>query len=192
MEDNALVHYGVLGMKWGVRRYQNKDGTLTNAGKARYRDSDDKYERLYGDNAIKELNRKAVQSPEDELRELTQMERAARGKKTMGKKSGKTPEQLAAEEQKRQDVRNRRTMSTAELKEKIERLKLERELRTLTDEEINPGRKFVMGIAKDVGEKTLKTALTGAALYGVKAATAKEFDMKEFGEAMFNGGAKKK
>ena len=30
-----LQHYGVLGMKWGVRRYQNKDGTLTSVGKKR-------------------------------------------------------------------------------------------------------------------------------------------------------------
>ena len=33
---NYLAHYGVLGMKWGVRRYQNADGTLTEAGKKRY------------------------------------------------------------------------------------------------------------------------------------------------------------
>ena len=34
-DENYLSHYGVRGMKWGVRRYQNKDGSLTAAGKRR-------------------------------------------------------------------------------------------------------------------------------------------------------------
>ena len=40
--SDELYHYGVLGMKWGVRRYQNKDGSLTPAGKSRYNEDSDK------------------------------------------------------------------------------------------------------------------------------------------------------
>lgn len=35
MENTALSHHGIIGMKWGVRRYQNKDGSLTAAGRRR-------------------------------------------------------------------------------------------------------------------------------------------------------------
>lgn len=40
VSDTYLEHHGILGQKWGVRRYQNKDGTLTEAGKKRYYNSD--------------------------------------------------------------------------------------------------------------------------------------------------------
>lgn len=36
---DELVHYGIKGQKWGERRYQNKDGSLTPAGKKRYSDA---------------------------------------------------------------------------------------------------------------------------------------------------------
>lgn len=35
-DDMSIAHYGIKGMKWGVRRFQNSDGTLTSAGKKRY------------------------------------------------------------------------------------------------------------------------------------------------------------
>lgn len=41
MDSHELQHWGIKGMRWGVRRYQNKDGSLTAAGKKRRREQDD-------------------------------------------------------------------------------------------------------------------------------------------------------
>lgn len=40
MDNNELQHHGVKGQKWGVRRFQNNDGSLTPEGKKRYNDGD--------------------------------------------------------------------------------------------------------------------------------------------------------
>lgn len=130
---DELQHHGIKGQKWGVRRFQNANGSLTAAGKQR-----------------------------------------------------------ASEANKRTDVKNRGTLTNAQLRQKIERLQLEKQLRELTNQEIDSGRVYVQKILKDVGSKVLTTAASGALLYAGKAAVAKSFSTQEFASAIFNGGPKKK
>lgn len=141
MEKNEemLEHHGIKGQKWGVRRFQNEDGTRTALGKKRESSPDAK---------------------EKEARKA--------------------------------DVKNRRTMSDADLKKRIERMRLEKEYKTLVDEDTAPGKKYVSEILSAAGKKTLTIAAAGALAYGVKAAMTKEFDLKEAAQYIASNPNKKK
>lgn len=68
--NNELYHHGIKGMRWGIRRYQNKDGSLTPAGKRRVSQLDAEREALVGTKAKTENKPKTFREMStDELRE---------------------------------------------------------------------------------------------------------------------------
>ena len=58
MSNVWLAHHGILGQKWGVRRFQNTDGSLTSAGKKRYNTNNNTKQRkeTYMENSSKSVN----------------------------------------------------------------------------------------------------------------------------------------
>ena len=131
MDNKELYHYGVLGMKWGVRK--SRGGGSARSGR-------------------KQSSSKSADKKQKELR--------------------------------KRDLKNRRNLSDAELKRKIERIKLEKQFKELTNEDIAPGKKFVADVMSSSGKKVAGSLVTGATLYGVKAAMTKRFDITEMASYM--------
>lgn len=153
MEKNELYHYGKKGMQWGVRRYQNPDGSLTAAGKKRYdRDTAD----LSND---KKSQYKA--NPDRWVKE--DLERSKR----VADASAETANRLKQATENRGTSRSKKKMNLSSMSDKEMRDRINRELlERQYDDMFNP-KKVSRG--KEIARKTLEVAgatlaITGSAL----------------------------
>ena len=147
---NELYHHGILGQKWGVRRYQNKDGSLTEEGKKRY-DRD-----VRENNARKKENRINIDEPDPKRWVKEDLERRKKlidlGTDIVKKASDIEKDSSPKPKKKRVNLSK---MTDQELKQSINRELLERQYNDLfgkiENAEISKGRKYAREILNAAG-----------------------------------------
>lgn len=124
ISDDELQHHGILGMRWGRRRYQNKDGSLTEKGKKRY--NKETAELKAEKRTLR--NKLRVKKKEENLNKL-KSERDALQKAV---DDGETPEakkeRLMKSTNAKEIYENRGLFTTAELNDRINRMDTEARL----------------------------------------------------------------
>lgn len=151
MNQNELYHHGTIGMRWGIRRYQNKDGTLTELGKKRYN-------RDILDNARK---KKENRTPEDKLldperwvREDISNARDISGNASNMVNTAKEIEKMTRKKESK-TTPNLSRMTDQELRNAINRLEMERRYAELTrPENVSRGRKITQNVLDYAGTIT--------------------------------------
>lgn len=152
--ENELMHWGIKGMHWGIRRYQNKDGSLTPAGKKRY---DKEMAKLKEEEKIAK-NKLRTQAKLNKLDEKRKEIEALKKGKTLSTESQKTSKPSVKD------------MSDDELKRVVTRMQLEQQYKKLNPEQVSAGKRLVDKVVKDVvapaatevGKQVLKEAMTKA------------------------------
>lgn len=182
-----LTHHGIKGQKWGIRRFQNKNGSLTPAGRKRYDDDDDESDTLSGmrfipddQNSLKKaLSKRKTDKQRKEALEKARATRAANKKAEEEKQKAEAARQKKLAEGKLSS----KEMTADELKERIAKMELEKKYDDLMKSQqgktkASKGKAFVGDVLEKSG-KNIATQLTTYVMgVGVNKALEKVFDDK--------------
>lgn len=158
MEYDYLQHWGVKGMRWGVRRYQNKDGSLTPRGKKRYSKEMDKLKEEDKVLRNKLATKAKIQKLEDK-RKSVEEKKDALGETVEAKK-----ERILASRSAKELYENADLFTTNELNAAYLRLNLERNIKNLEPATVSKGETFVSNMIK-AGDTTSRVLETGSRVY---------------------------